>query len=444
MSIFDLFRWKVEHEEKGPNIKFGRYSDAFKDEIKHKLYEDAIAVFEDGDAFQSVILLLDFLRDDNEDNVQYDVEGDELFFEILQGSKRIIGRCNHEKFAAISEVAMVLAPNIGLYRRLLEKNYLLKYVRFCLNDDNQLALKFDSFMKDASPKKLYRALRELSINSDKYDDILVDEFTELSETNTGQIVHLTDEVKASKAAYVRSQLQHVLKQIAGMKGHSESFQNGISYLLLFVNYKLDYLVKPEGFIMDVLERNHRLFFFKANQIPEKKNRVIIQNFEKILDRTDFQIMEECYETIHTFGYLKASSHEQLIALINDELPKMMSYLNTRQYEMAYAVAGYIVCYGLFNFGFPPPDIDLLNLALHIIEQDYFKEIGFMQDYRNKEQLNKKIILSRIDQIVEKHQELYPEFRPDKKDLNFDNMFSFLNSFLNMFKTYSLHYRGHIA
>ena len=34
MSIFDYFRWNQQHEYKGPNIKFGRYSDAFKDEVK--------------------------------------------------------------------------------------------------------------------------------------------------------------------------------------------------------------------------------------------------------------------------------------------------------------------------------------------------------------------------------------------------------------------------
>ena len=60
-------------------------------------------------------------------------------------------------------------------RRLVESNYVLEYSRYGLDDDDNLVIKFDTSALDASPYKLYYALKEVAANADKQDDLLLDE-----------------------------------------------------------------------------------------------------------------------------------------------------------------------------------------------------------------------------------------------------------------------------
>ncbi len=444
MSIFDYFRWNQQHEYKGPNIKFGRYSDAFKDEVKQTLFYEAIQRFDQEQFLPSVINLLDFLRDDLTDNVQYDIEGEELFFQILQGSKTILGRCNNEKFVAISEIAAVSAPNVGLYRRLLDKNYVLKHNRFCLDAGMNLILKFDSFAVDASPKKLYFALKELAINADKYDDILIDEFEELDQSNTGKIIQLTDVIKSTKAEFLRKEIKNAFDRIDQYKGFNDEVHHAISYILLYCNYKLDYLVKPEGFTMELIERNHRLFFTKNEQEASHKNKLVRRNLALLLERTDDQLFEEFYDTVHTFGYTQNASHEQLKALINNELPKVETYISAGKIDLALDVMGYVAMYGLFHNGFPQPDVDMLSLFMHVMESEYYDDLGFKTTFYRKEQLKEKRTLNRIREIREMNKDLYPEFNPEVSILSFEGKWQFAHSFLKMLQAYDLHYAGTIS
>lgn len=444
MSIFDFFRRNADTGYDGPEMKFGRYSDAFKDEVKHSIYSEAIDNFEQYKNLQSVAHLIEFLRNDLNDNIQYDVEGEELFFELLQGSKRIIGRCNNERFVAISEIAKLKEANIGLFRRLLDKNYLMKYARFCVNSDQEVSLKFDSFMQDASPKKIYNALKELAITADKYDDILVDEFDELGNTNTGKIIELPSHVKKAKINFIKKTIKKTIQQVNNMKGHTEIFHHSVSYKLLYCNYKIDFLTKPEGFIMELIERNHRLFFEKNKKTNAQKNKEILDNFELILERSDEQINEELYDTIHTFGYTKPASHNDLINLIQTEISNATNYFAMKKPEQAIDIMSYIVSYGLFQFGYPQPDIDMLTLMLQILEQDYYNELGFEFNFIENDIPDKQAILKRIYDIQRNNVDLFPEFEPDTNTLRFDNIYIFCHSFLNMLTKYQLHYAGHIS
>lgn len=444
MSIFDFFRWNQQHEYKGPEIMFGRYSDSFKDEVKQALFYEAIQRFDQDQFLPSIINLLDFLRNDLSDNVQYDIDGEELFFQILQGSKTIMGRCNSEKFVAISEIATVNAPNVGLFRRLLDKNYVLKYNRFCLDVDMNLILKFDSFAVDASPKKIYFALKELAINADKYDDILIDEFKELDQFHQGKIIALPDDIKSIKVDYLRKEIRTVFARIDELKGFNEDLHHAISYILLYCNYKLDYLVKPEGFTMELIERNHRLFFTNSEQEVSQKNKQVRRNLKLLLDRTDEQLFEELYDTVHTFGYTQNASHDQLKALITSELPKAETYISAGKIDLAIDVMGYIAMYGLFHNGFPQPDVDMLSLFMHVLESEYFTDLGFETSFYHEEKLESKRILHRIQEVRAMNMELYPEFDTDVSILSFEGKWQFAHSFLKMLQAYDLHYAGTIS
>lgn len=443
MSFFDFFRWSNKDDHNASNIKFGRYSDGFNVDVKYNILATAIDLFDQGERQKSVVCFLDFLRNDLEDNVKFEEEGDEIFFELQQGSKKIIGRCNSEKFVAISDIAHVSKSNVALFRRLLDKNYILKFCRFCLNEESNLILKFDSHMADASPRKLFKALKELAINSDKYDDILIDEFAELSKINTGLIVDIDKDIVFLKEAFIRHEITETLDKIAKIPITTDQDIHAISYMLLYCNYKLDFLTKPEGFMMEIFEKNHRLFFSKNNTDIPLKNLSLSQNLASILKRSKEEISRELYDTIHTFGYTQSANHAHLVSFIQSELEKVNGYLLNKQTNFADAVLGYIAAYSLFHYAYPQPDVDLLLLVLEIYENTYFNELGLLNEFITEGMLSKKNIENRINQIKKINSLSYPEFRPNLDILNYNSATSFSFSVYTMMSQYNLHYSGNI-
>ncbi len=82
---------------------------------------------------------------------------------------------------------------------------------------------------------------------------------------TVEVLHLIaipDEVKEVKYKFIIDEIQSVLKEIKEGPLDKAKYPGGIGYLLLDLIYKLDYLVKPEGFMMEALERMNRHFFCK--------------------------------------------------------------------------------------------------------------------------------------------------------------------------------------
>ncbi len=439
MSIFNYIKRKLAASDQGPDIKFGRHTYNSKEQEEIALLSEAIHLFKEDQLLDSLEYLLNYLRNDLEDNLAYDVENGELFFELYQGSKQIIGRCNAQKFVAISHIATIEKPHIGLYRKLLERNYLLKYSRFCI-EGNQLILKFDSFTVDASPQKIFYALKEVAINADKYDDLLADEFEELENNLSGKIQTLDAYIQDTKEEFLRSEILKTNEYITEYASFSDNPDAIEAYVLLYCNYKLDYLLKPEGFMMEIFERNHRIYFENSKKSSVQKNKEIQENFSLITKRTSEQLKEEFYQSCHTFNYTKAASHYDLKALIEKELPKAISYTSLGQPKIALHVYGYIAAYSLFHYNLPTPDLDLLHLLIRVLENDYFLKLGFTPSYQEEGKAIQAIVEKRIESIIENNKPSHPYFKPNYHTLNYENIGSFCQSLLRMIASYDIHYQ----
>ena len=88
MSIFNYIKRKLAASDKGPDIKFGRHTINAILQEEQALLGEAIRLYEDEELLPSIEYLLNFLRNDLEDNLSYDVQDGELFFELYQGSKQ--------------------------------------------------------------------------------------------------------------------------------------------------------------------------------------------------------------------------------------------------------------------------------------------------------------------------------------------------------------------
>ena len=433
MGLFVKIFGQNKEATSGPDIIWGRFSDSYKTDEKYDAWDEALELFEDKKYLDCIRKFLYYLNDENEKNVVLQEENGSIQFEILQGSKRIVGSANAKKFKAEAKIAGSDSLNIGLMRRLMEQNFALKYSKYALDKEDNITMVFDTYLLDASPYKLYYALKELAINSDKQDDVLLDEFKSLKPINNGHIKDIPVEEKEIKFEFLQSNIKRVFDEIDNGKLNFNQYPGAASYLYLNLVYTLDYLLSPEGYMLEMFEKIHHTFFANDGRAAGHKNVEIRKIFDEILEREKDLFFEELYLTSSTFGVTMPSGHERLTGFVDGEIGNMDWYQKNKHHAVALSIPGYIVGYSLFNYALPAPDRDFLHFYFRIMENDFFNGLGFKESYLTDDKLNQKSITSGIEKIVSKHISKYPKLNPDVKSLRFDNKIDFAKTYILMVK-----------
>ncbi len=442
MGFWDLIFGKNTGQSVAtPKIRFGRYTDSYKEKAQYEAWDKALDKFEANDYLESYKEFFKYLRDDKEDNVRWAEENGGIHFEVLQGSKRVSGFADARQLKAEARIANAKELSVAFMRRLVEANYSLDYCRFALDDENNLVVKFDTFTLDGSPYKLYYALKEVAMNADKQDDLLLDEFESmLTWIDTGSKTDIIVTEKEAKYNFIHEQIKSTLDEIEKGSLNGEKYPGGISYLLLSTVYKVDFLTTPEGYMMEIIERIHRSYFDgNDGKTMIQKNVSIRKELEKILNRPKELIFNELYSTSATFGIVAPKGHDALVGLIDGELANMDWYEANNHTHVALAIPGYIIGNALFNFALPKPSKDFIELYYRVTESKYFTSLGFMPAYFDdtKGIYDQKSIKNAIRKIVEEHKEKFPQLSADLNILDFKSPCHFARTYLLMLKNLDL-------
>ncbi len=435
-SLFSFGKQKTAE----PSVVFGRYSDAYKSEAQQAAWNRSLILFEEGRPLDAYRELLTFMRDDAENNVTWKEDEKGIQFEFRQGSRRITGQANRERVKVESRIAWAEDLNVAFMRRLAEHNFALRYARFALTPDNCIAIVFDSSIKDGSPYKLLQAFRELAINADKQDDLLLEEFRSLrpvEEPLTDPDLPLRE--KTAKSDYTHQEIGVLLQALKEGKPDPNRYPGGYVYLMLGTAFRLDYLVRPEGFMMDTLEKIYQTYFAKDEKQPAAKVEMLKKLFQKIIDRAPEDLQQEMYRTRSTFGINPAVRHDRIQALIDGELPKMEWHLEQRHSEMmAMAIPKYIVGYALFHYAPPPPVTALMQLFLRVSEHTFFTALGFSNKMVGPEgKLQKNAIEQAIKQVAESWRSRFPKIKVNTSGLDYTSLPLFARSYLTMVRNMEL-------
>ncbi len=434
MGVFDKWFRSSKNEDVVLAPSFGRYSDSNKSPTQYEYWEKALVSFEMEDYVESIAHFLPYLKDEVADNVVWERSTSAIKFHFFQGSRRINAIIDAKHFRAEVCIAKTSSLNVGLLRRLVEKNYKLNYSRFALDPENNIVIVFTSALIDASPYKIYYALKEIAIHADKLDDILMDEFDSLYPIDEGLKRHLSEREKEVKFNFVKDQIGMVLSKIANGNLDKDQYPGAISYLLLDLCYRLDYLIKPEGYLMDALERIHRIYFSSpepALSLQDKNSNIIVE-YNAVLSRTKAQVDREIYSVVSTFGVTHPFGHEQINNYIDGELKNIIWYLDNKFGYIVDAICGYIVGFLLFNYALPNPVKGLFHLYYQIIYSQFFIDLGIEQDvYIQKDgKLNAKVIKKAIERVFAEHKGSY-KFLGGDVNLNYENSAVFSYSYLLM-------------
>jgi hypothetical protein len=420
---------------KQPSVEFGRFTDTYKTPAQQQAWERSLKAFEQGHILEAYQCFFDFLKHPNQDNLSVQVHaGHGIKYEFWQGSRRVTGHANAEKFYAESRIARVEGElNIAFMRRLMEHNFHLKYSRFALTDDNHLAIVFDTFTVDGSPLKLLYALRELSIQADRQDDLLIDEFKSLQPSEALTEIPLSDAEKQVKYNWIIHEIKQVKALIEADKPSLSQSPGVYVYLLLGLAFRLDYLIHPKGYMMDALEKVFQLYFSKDHQTPAVKVQRMMAIFDQLAERPAEAHMREMYRTRNTFGINPSVGHDRIKTVIEGELPKMDWHVQQgHATSIAMAIPNYIVGYGLFHCVPPRPDAALLHLFYQVTCSPFFEQLGFERGLTNANGVpDRKRIEKAIRQIKQEQHASHSNFNPDLSKLRYESLSAWARSYLLM-------------
>jgi len=417
---------KKDEPQPGPDIPFGRYSDNNKPVAKVNRWTDADTLFKEKKFTESLDAFFEYLRDDTAQNVVYERNGAEGRFHFYQGSKIVRGTFNNEILKAEVMLARMPQPSVPVMRRLLEMNFNLYYSRFALDND-RLCMSFDSDIETASPSKLYYGLKELSTKADKQDDLLVQDFAVLETTDSEHISAIPEQEKQIKYEYLQKWIKETLDTINGLD--ADKFSGGNAYMLLSLIYKIDYLIAPEGKLLNDLEKIGAIYFKKDERPVIEKNRDMVEAFKQIQTATKEEIYKNLFRSKYTFAIVAPQQYKTIAESIHGANQNLVWYRDNNYPFIATQIAEYGFSYCQYSYSLPKAITELFHLYMMVNYSDYFAALGYKRYYdpaQNK--FESEDIIERIKAIQESWKDKYPLMDFKTQNLRFDNLVNFCHSF----------------
>lgn len=426
--VFDkLFGW-VRKKEEDPPIPLGRYSDNNKSVDKVEKWTEAETLFKQRELLKSLEAFFDYLCDDEQDNIILEKEDGSIRFRLYQGSKLVRGEVNNEKVKAEIVVARMTEPSVPVMRRLLEMNFNLYYSRYAVRN-GMICMRFDTPLSSATPNKMYYGLKELATKADKQDDLLVSEFKILQPVDIDHIKPIPDAEKTVKYQFLHTWITSTLEYIETLD--QEKFSGGISYMLLSLVFRIDYLISPEGKILNELEKIASIYYSKDDKAHPERNPSMIEGFRKLLSKTKEEICTQFFRSRYTFAIVIPHNLKAVSETIQTSLENMTWYRDNNYPELANKVMEYGFAYSQYSYSLPKPLSDLFRIFMQVNYGDYFKALGFSSVFYNEEKndFNEDVIKDRIDTIIYYWKHKYSSIAFRTKRLKFDTLVNFNQSFL---------------
>lgn len=417
-------------------ISFGRYSDNNKNVEKTKRWTAADNHFKANQHYESMDAFFDYLKDDAANNIEYSRSGETAEFKLYQGSKIVEGRVKDGLLSAQVKLARMQQPSVPVMRRLLEMNFGLYYSRFAL-DENELCMRFDTSVATANPNKLYYGLKELATKSDKQDDLLVDDFTMLEPVGHEHIIEIPEAEKQIKYDAMQAWITETIEKIASVEANN--FSGGINYLLLTLAYRIDYLVVPEGSLLNDIEKIVAIYFTKDERPIIEKNRDMIEAFKKLQAKPKEDVFKSLFRSKHTFSIVAPPANKAIGDVIEESNKNMQWYRANNHEYFANKVMEYGLSYNQYSYSLPRPITELFELFMRINYTDYFKSLGQQDNYYSPQTkaFNQGAINNRIYKIIDRWKAKYPKMVFNTSNLSYMGLMSFNETFTTQIQNINL-------
>jgi hypothetical protein len=411
-------------------LQFGRYSNVVNDTQKQSYWEYAFKMYEAKKYQDACKSLLHYLKNSIGNNVVIETQSTFRFsFEIIQGSKKILGKVNESGIFCEVKIAKSSSHDFGLYHQLLEENYYRNYTKYGLDEDGNICILFQAEHIYASPFRIYYALKDLAVTADKNDDIWIIQHPGVTPIHTEHKLETTLYEKQQKFEYFQLKYKNLISYFEENKLFLATYPGASAYLFLDFAFTMDYLIKPEGKMMRIFEDMVRSYSNNSLTNPGLKIETIRNYFEQLAGLTRDEFYSEVYPTIYTFGTPSFTNHQSVADIILSEYQNMHWYLDNQKEEIGIAIARYIAGYIFYSYTIPEYDKDFLHIIFEISENKFFKRFNTSPLIDENHKPVKKKILAKMEQIIKKNKNSSLMIEINTQSIDFSTTGNFLKSFL---------------
>jgi len=246
----------------------------------------------------------------------------------------------------------------------------------------------------------------------------------LESTDSDHIAPLPEKEKEIKYSYLQSWIKKTLDTVSSLD--ADKFSGGIAYLLLALIYRIDYLITPEGKLLNDLEKIGGIYFRKDDRPVPEKNRDMAEEFSKILTRPKEEIYACLFRSRYTFAIVAPQQYKTVSESIHNSNLNVAWYRDNNYPYIAAQIAEYGFGYCQYSYSLPRVITEFYHLLMRINYPDYFTDLGFHSRLYDpiKMEFREEEIITRIKSIQEKWKEKYPLLFFKTANLKFDSLVSF--------------------
>lgn len=380
-------------------------------------------------AFEHILRSL--LTDGPFKNVDFNYTSEDVIeFTLYQGSSKIKGTYNATLLQAGTRLAHASKPKEDLLHRLLVKNHELEYTKFILTEDNDILLQLIPSLANAQPEIIINSFKELSRMADKQDDLLSLLFDQVELVELGHTDNRSNAEKERQIHFLQSEIKTILENIQEEDSIYQKLEYTQVYRIFNFIYAVDFLLTPQGRLMESLEYMHRELHSNLDKNISAKVKRFSEELEKIADWNNEALNQELYKVFYTFNLTPRLTRSTIREIIDNERQQLDWYIENGYEQLAQHIVGYIFGYCLFNFTLPDPYKFLFRIYFQCIFPSCF-ETEEEQFVDSKGKLEAKNIQNAIKNV--ERSELWKAASmkwPNKHKLDFSSMPSFACSMLD--------------
>jgi hypothetical protein len=211
------------------------------------------------------------------------------------------------------------------------------------------------------------------------------------------------------------------------------YPGAMSYHLLSFIYKTDFLIKPEGFIMESIKKVHDIHLSGYNNIHEK-NAQMLKTIQSLVPVTYDLFEKEIYKVISTFGEAAPADLAKIEEIIDLQYEEALWYHTQGHKSSALAIWDYVAGMIVYNYALPKPLEELFIIYFQVRENTFFVHLGFESFYRKKKnQIHLKSVIQEIKNVKNKYQKRYVGLEIDTRILDGSTDYHFAQSFMMMIR-----------
>jgi hypothetical protein len=250
----------------------------------------------------------------------------------------------------------------------------------------------------------------------------------LEKADIEHVEELSEEEREIKFEYLQKWIDETQELVKSLD--ADKFAGGIAYLLLALVYKIDYLIAPEGPIMNELESIPDIYFKKDNRPTAEKNFEMLEALQKLKAKQKEQIYPFLFRSKHTFAIVTPQNFKTITEAIKGSHQNMIWYRDNNYSVVANQIIEYGFSYCQYSYSLPRPLSELFRLFMQINYGQYFRALGFVENLfdEEKKEFDKDEIIDDINNIINFWKGKYPKLDFDIEALRFESRLSFNYSF----------------